>query len=78
MEIPLMGTNLRFFGDTLENICDTQMCRDTQFENHWRREMKRTEQQLMYLNTERQKDRKTERQKKRHIQENIKNTENQI
>ena len=34
MEIPLMGTNLRFFGDTLENICDTQMCRDTQFENH--------------------------------------------
>ncbi len=26
--------NLRFFGDTLEKICDTQMCRDTRFENH--------------------------------------------
>ncbi len=23
-----------FFGDTLENICDTQMRRNTRFENH--------------------------------------------
>jgi hypothetical protein len=24
-----------FFGDTLENFGDTQMCRDTRFEKHW-------------------------------------------
>ncbi len=24
-----------FFGNTLENFCDTQMCRDTQFGKHW-------------------------------------------
>jgi hypothetical protein len=29
----------RFFGDTLENFGDTQMCRDTRFEKHWSRGM---------------------------------------
>jgi hypothetical protein len=28
-------THERLFGDTLENICDTQMCRDNRFENLW-------------------------------------------
>jgi hypothetical protein len=26
---------IKYFGDTLENFGDTQMCRDTQFEKHW-------------------------------------------
>ena len=27
------------FGDTLKETCDTQMCLDTPFENHWFRQL---------------------------------------
>ena len=33
-----IGRALLYFGDTLENFGDTQMCRDTQFEKHWSNE----------------------------------------
>jgi hypothetical protein len=34
MQCLALENELDFFSDTLENVCDTQMCRDTQFENH--------------------------------------------
>jgi hypothetical protein len=30
-----LENELDFFGDTLDNFGNTQMCRDTRFEKHW-------------------------------------------